>query len=105
MVFFEKYKLLFLQHIKDMVQNELDTTINISNFQVNYIGEESVDDVNLTHYRHVAYEVNFQSDIVIHDKTIIDIEKWVDVASCKMLKYNSSKREYLFEIKLLIRSK
>ena len=103
--FFEKYKTLFFQHIKDMVKNELDTVPNLSNSIVKFIGQTPVEDDKLSHYSHMTYEVSFQSDVIIHARTIVDIEKWVDVDSCKMSNYNPSMTEYLFEIKILTRRK
>lgn len=103
MEFGEKYRVLFFAHVTDMVKNETGHTPTLSNPGLEFTGQTPVDAEGLSHYSHLIYKISFSIDSPLHATTILHIEKWVDVDTCKLLRHTAENNEYLFEIRLLTR--
>jgi len=103
---FDTYKKLFLEHVCDMERNETGNTPKLSHIGVRFIGRSDCDEGGREErfpYTELVYEISFDSDTRFYSKTILAIEKWVDVSSCRLVSHDSSTDTYLFEIKLLQR--
>ena len=107
MQFFEKYRVLFFEHLTDRVKIEGGNAPEIFNAKIRFMGKAPCDageEEASSHYSHMIYQVGFNIDVILHAKTIIDIEKWVDVDSCKMVEYRAPEKKYVYEIKILLRN-
>ena len=105
MQFFERYRLLFFEHLRERVTMETGVAPEISRVRIRFMGKTPCDleEGAVSHYSHMVYEVSFHLDITLGVTTRIDIDKWVDVASCRVIGYSAPEKKYVYEIKILKR--
>ncbi|VVS91988.1 hypothetical protein [Desulfoluna spongiiphila] len=99
---FDRYKHLFMAHVIDMEQNETGHTPTLSRAEIRFVGRADVEEG--FPYTELIYGIDFNSDTRFHAKTILAIEKWVDVSSCRLVSHDPATETYHFEIKLLQRN-
>lgn len=99
---FDRYRQLFVEHVIDMERSETGRTPTLSPLEVCFLGRADVEEG--FPYTELVYGIRFDSDIRFYPKTILAIEKWVDVSSCRLVSHDPSTDTYHFEIKLLRRN-
>ena len=99
---FDRYEKLFIEHVIDMERNETGDTPTLSRVEVRFVGRADVEEG--FPYTELTYGIDFDSDIRFYAKTILTIEKWADVSSCRLVSHDPATDTYHFEIKLLQRN-